>query len=90
MPTYGKTLREEMRVSGGAEEDFALGSPNTNSDGSSEDKPSWPALSYGALFLGLALLSGGKWLAGIAALAVFFVAMIRRAPSGAFYQKNDD
>ena len=90
MPTYGKTLREEMRVSGGAEEDFVVGSPNPKPDGSSEDKPSWPALSYVALFLGLAFLFGGKWIVGIIALAVFFVAMIRRAPSGAFYQKSDD
>ena len=88
MATYGKTLREEIMVSGGAEEDYVLGSPNINLDG--EDKPSRPVLSYVVPFLGLALLLSGKWIAAIIAFAVYFVVMIRRAPSGAFYQKSDD
>ncbi len=58
MATYGKTLREEIRVSGRAEEDYVLGSPNINLDG--KDKPSRPVLSYVVPFLGLALLFSGK------------------------------
>ncbi len=88
MATYGKTLREEIRVSDGAEEDYVLGSPHINLDG--EDKPSRPVLSYVVLFLGLALLLSGKWIAAIIVFAVYFVVMIRRAPRGAFYQKSDD
>jgi hypothetical protein len=88
MATYGKTLREEIRVSDGAEEDYVLGSPHINLHG--EDKPSRPVLSYVVLFLGLALLLSGKWIAAIIAFAVYFVVMIRRAPNGAFYQKSDD
>ena len=88
MATYGKTLREEIRVSGGAEEDYVLGSPNINLD--CEDKPSRPApLSFVVLLLGLALIFSGKWIAAIIVFAVYFV-MIRRAPRGAFYQKSDD
>jgi len=58
MAAYGKTLREEIRVSDGAEEDYVLGSPNINLEG--EDKPSRPVLSYVVLFLGLALLLSGS------------------------------
>jgi hypothetical protein len=32
MATYGKTLREEIGVSDGAEEDYILGSPNIKTD----------------------------------------------------------
>jgi hypothetical protein len=88
MATYGKTLRGEIRVSDGAEEDYVLGSPNIKPDG--EDKPSQPLLSYVTLFLGLALLFSGKWIAAIIAFAVYFVVMMRRAPNRAFYQKSDD
>jgi len=89
MATYGNTLREEIRVTDGAEEDYVLGSPNINLDG--EDKPSRPApLSFVVLLLGLALIFSGRWIAAIIAFAVYFVVMIRRAPRGAFYQKSDD
>jgi hypothetical protein len=88
MATYGKALREEIRVSDGAEEDYVPGSSNINLDG--EDKRSRPVLSYVVLFLGLALLFSGKWIAAIIAFAVYFVVMIQRAPNGAFYQKSDD
>ena len=88
MATYGKTLREEIRVSDGAEEDYILGSPITNTD--DEDKPSRPVLSYVVLFIGLALLFSGKWIAAMIAFAVYFFVIIQRAPSGAFYQKSDD
>jgi hypothetical protein len=88
MATYGKTLREEIRILGGAEEDYVLGSPNINLDG--DDKPSRPVLSYVVLFLGLALIFSGKWIVAIIAFAVYFVVMIRRAPNRAFYQKSDD
>jgi hypothetical protein len=88
MATYGKKLREEIRVSDGAEEDYVLGSPNIKTD--CEDKPSRPVLSYVVLFLGLALFFSGKWIAATIAFAVYFVVMIRRTPNGAFYQKSDD
>jgi hypothetical protein len=88
MATYGKTLREEIRVSDGAEEDYILGSPNIKTD--CENKPSRLVLSFVVLFLGLALIFSGKWIAAIIVFAVYFVVMIQRASNGAFYQKSDD
>jgi len=86
MARYGKTLKEEMRVSGGAEEEFFVGSPGSSDAQTSKS----PVLAVVVLGIGFILLVNGRWIAAIVAFVVFAILLIRRAPSGAFYQNSDE
>jgi len=88
MATYGKTMREEMRTSGGAEEDFAFGADSSQAGG--EKLPKRPVLSYVVLGVGLLLLFSGKWALALIALAVYVGILLYASFDGRFESAGAD
>jgi hypothetical protein len=83
MAHYGKTLRDEMKVSGGAEEDLAIGAPNKAKSARS--------IIVGIVFtISLGFFYKGRWVIGVGLLVVSVALLFLNAPSGGAFYKDDN
>ena len=83
MAHYGKTLREEMKDSDGAEEDLLIGAPSKAKSGRS--------IIVGIVFsISLAFFYGSVLSIGIGLLGVCMLLLIFNAPSGGTFYEDDN